>query len=56
MDVVLSDRTPQGSSAPIRTEDDDLPVQMSFLEQYFDRNGWLHSVIIPDRDLFAPEP
>jgi hypothetical protein len=28
---------------------------MSSLEQYFDRNERLHSVIIPDRSLFAPE-
>jgi hypothetical protein len=32
------------------------PVEMSSLEQCFDRNERLHSVIIPDHGLFAPEP
>jgi len=41
---------------PADTEDDDLPVEMSSLEQCFDRNERLHSAIIPDRGLFAPEP
>jgi hypothetical protein len=29
---------------------------MTSLEQCFDRNESLHSVIISDRGLFAPEP
>jgi hypothetical protein len=41
---------------PAHTQDDDLSVEMSSLEQCFDRNERLHSVIIPDRGLFAPEP
>jgi hypothetical protein len=41
---------------PADTKDDDLPVEMSSLEQCFDRNERLHSVIIPDRGLLAPEP
>ena len=39
---------------PANTQDDDLSVEMSTLEQCFDRNERLHSAIIPDRDLFAP--
>jgi hypothetical protein len=41
---------------PADTLDDDLSVAMSSLEQCFDRNERLHSAIIPDRGLFAPEP
>jgi hypothetical protein len=41
---------------PTDTEDDDLPIEMTSLEQCFDRNEPLHSAIIPDRGLFAPEP
>jgi hypothetical protein len=41
---------------PANTQDDDLSVEMSSLEQCFDRTGRLHSVIIPDHGLFAPEP
>jgi hypothetical protein len=40
---------------PDDKKNDDLPVEMSSLEQCFDRNERLHSVIIPDRGLFAPE-
>jgi hypothetical protein len=42
--------------APADIQDDDLSVEMSSLEQCFDRNERLHSAIIPDRGLFAPEP
>ena len=41
---------------PADTEDDDLPIEMPSLEQCFDRYEPLHSVIIPDHGLFAPEP
>jgi hypothetical protein len=41
---------------PADTEDDDLPVEMSSLEQCFNRSEPLHSAIIPDHGLFAPEP
>jgi hypothetical protein len=41
---------------PANTQDDDLSVEMSSLEQCFDWNERLHSVIIPDHGLFAPEP
>jgi hypothetical protein len=41
---------------PADTKDDDLPLEMSSLEQCFDRNERLHSVIIPDRGLFARKP
>jgi len=40
---------------PGYTQDDDLSVEMPSLEQCFDRNEPLHSAIIPDRGLFAPE-
>jgi hypothetical protein len=40
---------------PANTQDDDLSVEMSSLEKCFDRTGRLHSVIIPDRGLFAAE-
>jgi hypothetical protein len=41
---------------PADTEDDDLSVEMSSLEQCFDRVERLQAAIIPDRGLFAPEP
>jgi hypothetical protein len=34
---------------PADTDDDDLPVEMSSLEESLDRNELLHSAIIPDR-------
>jgi hypothetical protein len=39
-----------------KTQFETLSVEMSSLEQCFDRNERLHSAIIPDRGLFAPEP
>jgi hypothetical protein len=41
---------------PADTQDDDRSAEKSSLEQCFDRNERLYSVIIPDHDLFAPEP
>jgi hypothetical protein len=40
---------------PADTQDDDLSVEMPTLKQCFDRNEPLHSAIIPDLGLFAPE-
>jgi hypothetical protein len=39
-----------------KTQFETLSVEMSSLEQCFDRNERLHSAIIPDRGLVAPEP
>ena len=39
-----------------QTLTDNLPVEMPSLEQYFDRNEPLHSDIIPQSGLFAPDP
>ena len=41
---------------PGDTQDDNLSVEMPTLKQYCDRNERLHSAIIPDRVVFAPEP
>jgi hypothetical protein len=54
--VVSVSVMPRSAIIPADTKDNDLSAEMPSLEECFDQAELLHSAIIRDRGLFAPEP